>query len=358
MASGRVKTRIREFLYGYRLRTVDLASLQALFSGGADYRVFAAAVRQLEEEGALVPVKARGRNNKMPPLANRYRLGQAAIHHAYFETLKRIRLRLHPLIGLDYYYKAGQKRWERDRPWLERLDAFLKEKGPPVDRVPAPERSYQIFGNEKWLDEEGGREVLERAGISEEMLGIVPSPEPLMWALGPATAGAGPRREYRHLIVENKTPFQALLPVLPEQTAFAALIYGRGKVIVSSLPMFCAQTGLPSAARHTFHYFGDLDREGIGIWYSLRNKMAEAGGSGEIEPAMPFYRALLTKPSAARPDCQREYPEALAQFCAYFSETEQALLMSALKDGGYWPQEALTGAETREIWRGYGLFGS
>ncbi|MDQ7788749.1 MAG: DUF2220 family protein [Clostridia bacterium] len=348
----RVQDKIREFLYSHNRKTVDLASLQGLFSGGLDYALFAAAVQQLEEEGVLLPVNAQGWNNKTPAVANRYRLGQAAINHEFFELLNRMRLRFHPLIQLDHYYKAGSKRWEQDRPWLEKLDIYLKTGDLPTDWVPTPERSYQVFGNEKWLDEEGGRELLERAGISEEMLGISPAPEPLMWAVQPALQQIT-ERGHHHLILENKTPFQVLLPVLPEQTSFTTLIYGRGKTIVNSLSLFFDQTGIPSRPEHTFHYFGDLDREGISIWYSLRNKVADTAGIGEIRLALSFYRALLAKSPTIGRDNQRAYPEAVTCFINCFPELEQRKIAALLNNGYYLPQEALTSAETREIWRNY-----
>ena len=35
--------------------------------------------------------------------------------------------------------------------------------------VTAPERSYEITGDEKWIDENGGREILERVKLLEKL---------------------------------------------------------------------------------------------------------------------------------------------------------------------------------------------
>lgn len=341
-----VRDRLYHFLQEYKKRSIVLPTLQNIFDTTVDYSRFAHAVQQLEAEGVLTPVKAQGYNRKDPPLAYKYHIGRTAMHQDFYLELKRVRLRLHPAIQLDYYYKSGPKRWEQDLPWLEKLDTYLKKHGLPQDEVPAPERSYHLMGDEKWYDEAGGKEFLEQVGLGNERLAIISAPEPLAWAFQPDLMANKERTQHLHLIVENKTPFHALLAIFTQQEQFTTLIYGRGKAVVSGLPLFYRQAGLALQQRHHFLYFGDLDFEGIGIWHSLRQRVA-------VQLALPFYQDLLTKPYSPGKDNHRPNEEALSQFLLPFTPPEQERIERMLAQGCYLPQEALSSEEIKRIGRHY-----
>ncbi|MEG6523346.1 Wadjet anti-phage system protein JetD domain-containing protein [Desulfotomaculum sp. 1211_IL3151] len=343
--NAQVWQRLYQFLQEYKKKTVDLSTLQNLFDASVEYPAFAHTVEKLEAAGLLIPVKTRGYNHKTPALAYRYHIGQTALHQDFYRELQRLRLRLHPAIKLDFYYKSGPKGWQQDLPWVEKVDVYLKEYGLPGDLVPAPERSYQIMGDEKWYDESGGKELLERLGLGDKLLGICPAPEPLVWALQPDLWRTG-RQQHLHLIVENKTAFHALFGDFHQQQNFTTLIYGRGKAVITGLALFYQQTGLSPSQQHTFHYFGDLDYEGIGIWYSLQQRMP-------VQLARPFYQALLSKADQPGKDNQRANDEALAQFLPHFSLPEQERLQQMLLRGCYLPQEALSTEEIKTIGRNY-----
>jgi hypothetical protein len=89
------------------------------------------------------------------------------------------------------------------------------------------------------------------------MLKIIPVSDRLMFALNPRLLQ---EKKQWHLIVENKTTYQGLLPALKE-TCFSTLIYGSGNKITGSMELF--QNQYPIEAEHIFCYFGDLDKSGI-----------------------------------------------------------------------------------------------
>jgi len=334
-----LKEKILSYLSTYKKATVALAELEKLVSGlEASYEDFAEAILSLENDGILSMVKSRGRNHKKVSLAYSYRINKAKLREKYHNKLQYFQLQFHPQIRLDDYYSLPEAEWENDFPYIQKVDQYLKNKGLPQDTVPAPERSYELVGDEKWITEQGGKEILERIKLWEKML-VIPFADPLMMAFNPGMLNYN---EHYHLIVENKTTYQALVQTLPE-TCFTTLIYGGGKKIIASIDHFNSQLLLKDSAHH-FYYFGDLDYEGITIWYLLNKKIP-------AKPYLLLYRALLKKAYTTGKQNQSRNEEALSSFYEYFTSTEREYLEEMFQLGGYYPQEALKTAELRNLWR-------
>ncbi|EGL83233.1 hypothetical protein CathTA2_1205 [Caldalkalibacillus thermarum TA2.A1] len=326
------------YIKSYKKVMIPLSELEARVPGDVSYRQFAEAVHSLEQEGILARVQSHGENGKTPSLAYTYRIKKKALWQTLHDEIQRFQLTVHPVLKLGAYLSLPEEVWQQDRPYIEKIDAYLKTYGLPNEDVPAPERAYELVGDEKWIVEGNGKEVLERIQLWER-LKIIPVADPLMLAVNP---NAFQHEPHFHLIVENKTTYQALQPVLSD-TFFTSLIYGAGNKIISSIIHLEAQLHLEGQA-HRLYYFGDVDLEGISIWYRLHQKI-------RAEPALPFYRALLQKPFFPGKETQRRQNEALTAFMAYFSEAEQHHLREMLAQGGYYPQEALTTFQVRHIWR-------
>ena len=326
------------FLKSRKNRTVLLSELEDQVSGDVDYSRFAQEILNLEEKKVLARVKANGENHKNPSLAITYRINKSLLQVKLTENLKRARLYLHPMIDLETYFRLPEEHWEKDRPFLEKVDQYIRRNGFPEEQVPAPERSFELVEDEKWITEGGGQEILERIGVWN-LLKMMPVSDPLMFALNPLCIQ---NEVHRHLIVENKTTYQGLLPAL-QDTSFTTLIYGSGKKIVKSIEQFDLQLPL-QAKKHLFYYFGDLDYEGILIWYSLSKKIP-------VLLALPFYEACLRKPYAFGKLNQRPNEEALQAFVAYLNEVNQEKLKEMFQNGGYYPQEIIKTNELQHIWR-------
>ncbi|WNS40849.1 Wadjet anti-phage system protein JetD domain-containing protein [Paenibacillus sp. MMS20-IR301] len=336
-----IKSMIEEHLSDYKKTTITLEELEQLFAGrAADPRDFAGAVMELESSGVLEPVKSAGRTMKQPSLGYRYRVNKQYIMARHNHQLQQYRLKLHPAIGLDSYFALSEQQFVQDRPWIERIDHFLHTHGFPDIPVPAPERSFQLTGNEKWITELGGYSLLKRLGLWDQLL-ILPVSDPLMFAVNPQvwTNPAPPR--CLHFIVENKTTFQALLPVLPS-SSFSTLIYGCGNKITGNLDMFTLQYPV-TGSEHVFYYFGDLDYEGIRIWYDADKRLA-------MIPALPFYDACLAKPCVPGKSNQRRNEEAVQAFSNWFPQEQQGQIENTLSSGSYYPQETLMTHELQHIW--------
>ncbi|WP_412965557.1 Wadjet anti-phage system protein JetD domain-containing protein [Fredinandcohnia sp. 179-A 10B2 NHS] len=330
---------IRKILATFQKKTVQLSELEQFFKPYFyTYEDFSDALIQLEEEQVLVMVKSKGRTARTPSLAFQYRINKSLLTEDYHKELQRYRTVLHPSINLDDYYGKDPSIWKHDLPYLEKVNHYLETNSFPKEQVPAPERSFELVGDEKWIIEKGGKELLERVGLYTK-LSIIPVSEPLMFAINPLNIN---ETVQYHLIVENKTTYQGLLPVLKE-TMFSTLLYGQGKAIIKSIEQFTMQ--YPVEATHRFYYFGDIDLEGISIWYSLRKKQL-------VDLAIPFYQACLQKDSVPGKEYQKERSDALEEFLASFPLDEQQQIKSILKSGHYHPQETLRTKELQQIWRG------
>lgn len=325
-------------LNNYTKRTIGLSALETIVGKVFHtYEEYAQLILKLENEGVLQMVKSKGRTTRKPSLAYHYRINKSVIQASYHRDIQHYRNQLHPSINLDDYYKKDPSVWQQDLPYLLKIDRYLNDVGFPKDTVPAPERSFELVQDEKWLTEKGGKELLERIGLFTS-LNIVPVSDPLMFAINPNQIL---KETHYHLIVENKTTYQGLLPVL-KSTNFSTLIYGRGKNIIHSIEQFPNQ--YPVDGNHHFFYFGDIDREGVSIWHSLTKKR-------KVNLAMPFYQACLEKQPVAGKDYQKQFKQAQEEFIHLFSDKEQEQIEMIFSQGKYYPQEILKSKQLQEIWR-------
>lgn len=317
--------------------TITLEELSALFhKNGKSFEELAADILKLEDDCILQPVKAAGQTTRTPSIAYRYRINKSKLQADLHVELHRYTSQFHNAIRLDHYYSLSPEIFMNDLPFIERIQTYLTEFGLPQESVPAPERSAELVGDEKWIDEGGGRGVLERIELWNTMK-IVPVSDPLMMAFNIKTIMNS--KKY-HLIVENKTTYQGLLPALSE-TIFSTLIYGSGNKIVKSIEQFDWQFPDQNAS-HTIYYFGDIDKSGVAIWNSLNKKR-------KVILATPFYEACLSKSPFKGKINQRKDKEAIENFVLAMPNGEK--IVSLFEEENYYPQESLKSAELRKIWR-------
>lgn len=329
---------LKDFLIPYKQKTITLEKLEeASLNLGTTYEDFCIDMHRLEELGVLQPIVSKGRSLRPEGFGNAYRIHRHLLLEDHHKTLQKYRLLFHEALDLSSYYALSEEAFFKDLTYLEKLNAYLRTQGLPEEGAPAPLRSYALVGNEKWIQEEGGKELLTRVGLYDA-LRIYPVADPLMFAIHPESFR---RDQHLHLIVENKTTFEGLLPVLRE-TAFSTLLYGQGKAILKSIELFPLQC--PLEGTHQFLYFGDLDREGILIYHLLRKRWP-------VALALPFYEACLQKPATQGKTYQKEKTETMEEFFASFSPAKQNQLKSLLEDGFYYPQEILSTKELQDLWR-------
>lgn len=318
--------------------TITLEELEKLDSSLKAYEQFADVILNLVQENYLEPIKSSGQTFQKPSLYYKYRIKKHTVNQSLRKTIEQLQLTLNPLISLDAYYRLSQNQLDIDLPFIEKINQYLLLNNVPSLPAPAPERSQQLVGDEKWIQYKGGRRILERLGLWKHML-IVDVKEPLRFALNPQNIQ---RETQYHLIVENKTTYEGLLPTLL-QTCFTTLIYGAGFEIVGSLSLFDKQLPLPHANHH-FYYFGDVDFSGTTIWYLLQKQQP-------VHLALPFYEEALQ--NLGKPILKKQYrdEEALQEFCNQLPGELKKTCQQLLEKNNYISQEVLTASHLQNIWQ-------
>lgn len=332
------KDRILKYLKSHKNNTIQLNQLENILSGEESYLDFTSIIEDLMENRILKPVKEHGTNGKVIPLYNTYRIIKASLRETINDEIQRNSIEFNPDINLDIYFSLKEEEWEKDLQYIKIIDDYLVKNGLPSDYGTSSERSFQIVGNEKWIDEEGGKKILERIKLWEKFK-IITNPDPLMFAINPFRFKES---SHIHLVVENKTTFYNLIDSI-NKSQFTSLIYGAGWKITANIHKLYNQLGLENDL-HKIYYFGDIDAEGISIWYSIYEKH-------NIELALPFYKALFNKNYSIGKENQQRNEKAIDKFTEYFLEEGKSKINKLFEDGGYLPQEALEKEELERIWR-------
>lgn len=211
---------------------------------------------------------------------------------------------------------------------LLRLNAFFKEDRGQRPIVPIKERSLQIFGDEKRLDNLLSTALFGAGRLSLHRLRCEKVGEPFGWRRGPRDTG-------RILAIENAATWHSYARWNAERGFFSAVVYGCGNCFCDSLS-YLADILAEFATPQRVYYFGDLDPQGLRIPAEACEK-APSLGLPRIEPDLWSYRHLLAAgqsreaaPEAAVPVSENEW-----QWLGPLSEPVRELLAQ----GGRLPQE-------------------
>ena len=309
------------------------------------------------EENKIMPVKNSPLNGKKPALHTSYWLVEEKPD--YGEELEELQFRTVPAIRTDYYLNHPEV-YREERKWVRLLNRFFLEQGEAGSRnlpyVSLNERSFRIWGREKFLQREQGRKILAHCGVGLEVLRVYRTTEPLAyysrtrrvpqtililenkdtfytmrrWLMGegsgmaafgnkaggldfadkaPAKAGravetgadepdrAGGAGEAAQARNTGEPPFHRIFG-----SEISTVIYGAGKGILRSSQdfRFCVEPHI-NHPENEILYFGDLDYEGIGIYerlaalFSTGEEMAGRAGRHEIKPFIQAYEKMMDK---------------------------------------------------------------
>lgn len=318
------------------------------------------------ESGKIMPVKSSPLNGKKPALHTSYWLAEEKAD--YTEETEELQFRTVPAIRTDYYLSHPEA-YREERKWVRLLnDFFLEQSRTGTANLPYTslnERSFQIWGREKFLQKEQGRKILSHCGVSLEQLHVYRTTEPLAY--------------YSHtrqtpqtiLILENKDTFYTMrrwlmgdggtddMPfpgngagegTFPERSArkifgreIGTIIYGAGKGILRSFEdfRFCVEPHINDPENEIL-YFGDLDYEGIGIYERLADLFSTDGV--KISPFIRAYEKMIEKAHGCGMDFLPEMSEnqnrnLSGKFFRCFSDQTKESMRQILEEGRYIPQE-------------------
>lgn len=290
-------------------------------------------------KGTIKPVKASGTNGKKPALYRKYWIEEPVKDYSELES--ELIFGLSPLIANDYYLE-NLSVYEQDRKWVLMLSSYLeKQRGLLEQPESINERSFEIWGQEKFLKKGSGMRILRNCGISGETLNYYDTCEPM--------AGYTHTRKVPQnlLLLENKDTFYSMRRHLLEGNdtilglEIGTLIYGAGKGILKSFRDFsiCSEPYMQNEF-NKIYYFGDLDYEGIGIY----ERLSELFKSGcEIIPFSHGYIRMLEKAeNTLLPETKEQQNRNITEkFFSFFEPDIIFKMKKILESDKYIPQEIL-----------------
>jgi hypothetical protein len=178
----------------------------------------------------------------------------------------------------------ASKREPADSAWLM-VDAWLKEtRGKTLMRKPVRERSLDIFGNEKTLDDLLRKQPFKVGMISLDSLQCYYVPEPIPWEPGPPGS-----ERLDGLCIENATTYDTVVKFNNQAGLWGFVAYGRGNGLATSVEGILPV--MEKYGQRRLLYFGDADLAGIEIACRGAQKLAAAGKILELDARL--YRLLL-----------------------------------------------------------------
>ena len=295
-------------------------------------------INKLQQEEILVPVKNSKSNGKNPPLFLSYRLlPQKQEKEKWLEELE---YTINPVLNIDYY-RNNIKAYLKDRGFIMAISQFLDHHKEQLSTMASlNERSFEIWGREKFLQKEGGKRILKNLSFDLSYLNIYETTEPLAYYSNhknvPQTILMIENKDTfysmrRHLINGNKT-------ILQEE--IGTLVYGAGKGIIKAFSDFeISVEPYMTKRENQLLYFGDLDYEGIRIYESLNQRFKKQS----FQPFIKGYEAMLKKAEGFDlPDTKEGQNENIGtNFLDVFEEGTKEKIIEILQSKKYIPQEIL-----------------
>lgn len=306
---------------------------------------FGQAVNKLVKENVIEPVKSSKSNNQNLKL--NYRIVKTS---PSYDDIKRQIIKLTKPIQIEYYLSHPQE-YQKDKEYIDIIDRFLKSSG-KNEKMSINERAYQLFGDEKFLRDSDksrakGERIIKNLGLTYEDLNCYYAYEPFFCFTKDNYKN---KSERNVLIVENKDTFwsfKKLLFELDNTLNIDMLIYGEGNKIINSF-QFIDEYKLNG--QNKFIYFGDLDAEGINIFFSLKARHP----SYNILPFIEGYKQLIELSSGiGLPNIKKSQKmnrENIEKFCTYFEEYYVRKIREIILNNRYIPQEALSFAVLRKLY--------
>jgi len=302
-----------------------------------DYEGLYGVIHTWLEQDLIEPVKKSGMTSFRPAVYHTYKkVIKPSDYSMYTKEIES----LHPKLNIGRYL-SHPKDYVRQREHIGLFSEFLWEKEAEIGmQMSVNEKSFVIWGDEKFLDSGEGRKLLAYNRFALEDLGCYRTPEPYF-----STVYGWDFRGHAVIIIENKDSWYTISKVMKESPKkqlcgipVAMLIFGEGNKATraNGIREFLQDYPLDDSP---IYYFGDIDVAGLDIYA----RVVEANKQLEIERFMPGYKAMIEKAKGRtmRPteDMRKlSYPEV---FLVGFSPAEQAVIQNTLKQQRRIPQEIL-----------------
>ena len=147
-----------------------------------------------------------------------------------------------------------------------------------IEEISINERSFELFGDEKFLSSNSGKKLLNRHHLSLHHLKCYETPEPFLYYVNHNSINND------MLIIENKDTWFTFRKIL------------QGRKIQKSFSYMEENDCESLKDTENIYYFGDIDSSGIDIFYKLKKKYPKYF----IRPFFPAYKFLIENENKKR----------------------------------------------------------
>lgn len=316
-------------LMGFRKKTITIDELKAL---GYEREEILDSV----SSGVFIPMMKSGTDgNLRAPLYQKYRIVSEKKDTS--ELLDQMKA-LHPKLLANGYLRKKPELYQKYRKELNAVSAFLQTDSSNC-YLSRRERSYQIFGDEKFLDHT--MSTMQAIGLSEDDFKCYATPEQCFSDYIPMR-----KKQMTLLICENKDIWFNIRRLMSEENCFEffgvhldGVIYGQGNDITGK-QKFSSYVHFLSTGKITFLYCGDIDRAGFDIFYRLCREAINL----DISLFVPIYQKMLELSDISllpQSEDERGLVVEMEALSELFSKTEIEQIKAVLNAGKRLPQEVI-----------------
>jgi Wadjet anti plasmid transformation system JetA-like protein len=217
---------------------------------------------------------------------------------------------------------------------MRRINAWLRDRADDEPEVPARERSLELFGDEKLLEQlQGGRLF----GEDRLSLGLLRArrvhPPFVLHRISSAPV---------LLVIENHHTYDSFTRLLDAGSGVGIVAYGAGNAFTATVT-YASDLGRPF---RQIAYFGDVDARGLRIPADA-SRVGAAAGLPEIRPAVRLYERLLRV--GIRAPASPVTAETAGQLAAWLPATLRPEVEAMLVRGERMAQEAVGSNALRSL---------
>jgi len=300
------------------------------------YEELKIAVDEMIEKNIIKPIKSKGMTSFFPKVYSEYR---KVVEKRVYTELKNEIIKLNPRLNISRYLNNPEL-YEELQEQILKLSNFLWNKKENLNNeMSVKERSFEIWGDEKFLESKEGKSILAFNKIDTEYLNFYYAPEPFF-----CLEIKKKKRIPCILIIENKDTWYSIgkaLNLSENKKLFNIeinfLIYGEGNKATrrNALTDFI---NVIADLTSQIYYVGDIDIAGVNMLYSCINN-----NEIDIKPFMPLYKCMVNvadvnKMNKTDDNRGTDYNK---EFLSEFNENDNVKVMEILDNNKRIPQEIL-----------------
>ena len=336
-----------EKLKKYGKKTISKTDLEDIFAVFSNEELFEI-ISVLSEQQILFPIKSSKTNgNRLYPIYLKYKVSLP--QDTYEAELKEISA-LHPLLQSNGYLQSKPEEYKKYRFLLQKLDRYLFCRSENTISISRKERSFEIFDEEKALDDKTFCALLERIGITADTLTFYDTPECCFNDYIPNR-----KAHMTLLICENKDIWFNIRRMMFENNAtnifdihIDGVVYGCGNKVSGMGALTTYTEFIGSEVKYL--YWGDIDRAGLNIYL----RAVRANPNIDIKLFVPAYEEMLRLAQTRNipdSDDERNRIENYSQIFALVDQNLRNLFEQSIQNNKRIPQEIITYAFLKENMR-------